>query len=62
MSERKREYPVKPMNEDSDPRFTNGLMFDVSTVLYEHGYPKLSGDDHVRLMLMLFRFLYRDSD
>lgn len=62
MSERQRQYPVKPLNEDSDPRFTLGLMFDVTAVLEKHGYPELNGDDHVRLEMALFRFLYRDSE
>lgn len=57
-----RQYPVKPLNEDSDPRFTLGFLTDVADVLVKHGYPRIAGDDWARFHVMLFRFVYRDSD
>lgn len=54
------EAPVYPMPApDADSRFTFGLIYDVGTVLAEHGYPTMrTGADHVRLHLALFGFLY----
>jgi hypothetical protein len=54
-------YPLPPCDED-DRRFNYGLFFDIGKVLEEHGFPKLSGVDHVDLMLALFRFVYATED
>lgn len=43
----------------TDPRFTWGLVLDVSVVLENRGYPPpKDGDDMVRLSSTLFRYLY----
>lgn len=52
-----RAYPLPRPKED--PRFTNGLAFDVAKVLAEHGYPKITeGRDLIELQAALFGFLY----
>jgi hypothetical protein len=54
-----RAYPLPRPGREPDPRFTNGLVFDVADVLAAHGYPKVTaGADLVELHQALFRFLY----
>lgn len=52
-----RNYPL-PRSEDVDPRFTFGLIVDISEVLEAGGYPKLTGNDLVGLRQALFTFMY----
>ncbi len=52
-----RSYPL-PRPAD-DPRFTFGLLHDVTEVLTRHGYPELDAGDLVELHLMLFRLIYQ---
>lgn len=54
-------YPIRP-KPDNDERFTFGLTYDVGKVLAEHGFPPVTGDDHVRLSLTLYRFLYGGAE
>lgn len=57
---RERTYPLpRPAEGGSDPRFTLGLLVDVTAVLVDHGYPPLTAMDAVELQVALFRFLYR---
>lgn len=50
-------YPIaRPCVKD--PRFTFGLMLDMSEVLVKHGYPTLTGHDLVRLQQALFKMIY----
>lgn len=52
-----RAYPLPRPKED--PRFNLGLLADLSNVLAEHGYPKITeGRDIVELQMALFGFLY----
>jgi hypothetical protein len=53
-------YPL-PRPADDDPRFTNGLVFDIADVLAAHGYPRPAHTDWADLMLALFRFLYQPN-
>lgn len=56
---RVRRCPVA--HTDDDPRFTLGLILDVTQVLEQHGYPPLTGrnaEDLVELRQALFAFLY----
>ncbi|MGC5018994.1 hypothetical protein [Micromonospora sp. DT47] len=55
----KRNYPM-PRPAD-DPRFTFGLVIDVSQALTERGYPQPTGADLAELQQALFRFLYREG-
>ncbi|GDY28767.1 hypothetical protein [Gandjariella thermophila] len=61
----KRRYPVKPMEDGDDPRFTFGLVLEVAEVLAKHGYPSPADPscamDFVDLRQMLFRFLYAED-
>lgn len=58
----RRNYPITPAPDD-DPRFSMGLIFDVSRVLEQHGYPPIrEAGDLVDLHQMLFRFLYVPRD
>ncbi|MCW0214392.1 MAG: hypothetical protein OJJ54_13615 [Pseudonocardia sp.] len=57
MSEPKRNYPVP--EQEHDPRFTIGLLFDVERLIVSAGYPPLENMDRVDLQEALFRFLYR---
>ncbi|WP_208025865.1 hypothetical protein [Amycolatopsis acidicola] len=53
------QYPVKPLEENNDPRFTFGLLLDVAAVLQEQGYPRIrTGADLIRLRQALWSFLY----
>ena len=54
-----RNFPVTPPAPGTDPRFTFGLVYDVSERLAAAGYPTLTGLDFVDLEQALFRFLYR---
>ena len=54
-----RNYPM-PRPAD-DPRFTFGLVIDVSLALTERGYPQPTGKDLAELQQALFRFLYADA-
>jgi hypothetical protein len=49
-------YPLP--RDDQDKRLTFGLVLDVAEVLSRHGYPDVTGMDHVDLQSALFRFLY----
>jgi hypothetical protein len=52
---RKSNYPVEaPIGA----RLTRDLVNDVAKVLEAHGFPPLSADDHGRLHLLLYDFLY----
>ncbi len=61
-------YPVQPLGEDNDPRFTFGLVLDVARVLASHGFPDLTdpavarGGDLVDLQQTLFRFIYTSRE
>lgn len=53
------QYPVKPLEEDNDPRFTFGFILEVASVLARQGYPEItSGADYIRLRQVLWSFLY----
>lgn len=54
-------YPVARPESGDDPRFTFGLIMAVADVLTRHGYPPVTGMDHVDLQQALFRFLYGPS-
>lgn len=49
-------FPVP--KEEGDKRLTFGLVLDVAEVFQRHGYPDVTGMDHVDLQSALFRFLY----
>ena len=51
-----RNFPMPRPAED--PRFTFGLVIDVSLALTERGYPQPTGKDLVELQQALFQFLY----
>jgi hypothetical protein len=53
-----RTYPLAWTGDGDDPRFTIGLLYDVEKVLKDHGYPPLTGMDHLELQHALYRFLY----
>lgn len=59
MSAEERAYPLPRPESGDDPRFTLGLVVDVSEVLAAHGYPPVkAGGDLVELRQALFGFLY----
>jgi hypothetical protein len=52
-------YPVKPLDDDDDSRFTFGFILEVADLLNRHGYPEIKcGTDYVRLRQALWGFLY----
>lgn len=54
-----RRYPVA--QNETDPRFTIGLVLEVAEVLQQHGYPRIeaaNAADFVELQQALFAFLY----
>lgn len=54
-------YPVTPPGDD-DPRFTFGLLHDITQVLAAHGYPPVSARaDLVRWQQALFATIYREK-
>ena len=55
-----RAYPLPRPAEDL--RFTFGLVRDLAKVLEAHGFPRVSGVDHVDLGQAVFRFVYSDPD
>ncbi|MFF4751770.1 DUF6284 family protein [Streptomyces sp. NPDC002514] len=56
---RARRYPLPPPAAGDDPRFSFGLLVDVTKVLEEHAYPPVTaGRDLLELQLALFRYLY----
>ncbi|MEU5721559.1 hypothetical protein ABZ783_07030 [Micromonospora sp. NPDC047738] len=57
MSERN--YPLP--RPATDPRFTFGLVIDVTDALTTRGYPPPTGADLVELQQALFGFLYADG-
>lgn len=53
------QYPVDPIEDAEDPRFTFGLIRDVAGLLADKGYPKVeNSQDFVRLQQALYEFLY----
>lgn len=55
-------YPLARPVSGNDPRFTFGLSYDVGKVLESHGYPQVTGRDHVDLQQALFQFLYAKEE
>jgi hypothetical protein len=54
-------YPVTPPG-DHDPRFTFGLLHDITAVLAAHGYPPVTAPaDLVRWQQALFTTIYRQE-
>jgi len=53
-----RAYPIPHPESGEDPRFCFGLGYDIGKVLEAHGFPPVTGRDHVDLMMALFRFVY----
>lgn len=51
-------YPLRGVVDD-DPRFTFGLLEDLTRVLQDHDYPPVHGRDLVDLQQAIFRFIYR---
>lgn len=54
-----RVFPVA--GDDSDPRFTKGLVIEVAALLQRHGYPgpiDMAPADWADLQQALYRFLY----
>ncbi|SNR79939.1 hypothetical protein SAMN06265360_12015 [Haloechinothrix alba] len=63
MSDEFQRYPVQPVSEDSDPRFSIGLISDVAEVFARHGYPKVrASGDVARLYHTVWAFLYRHDE
>lgn len=55
-----RVYPLP--RPPADQRFTFGLVSDISKVLVEHGYPRITeGRDLIELQLALIGFLYEQE-
>jgi hypothetical protein len=54
-----RRYPLPPTSDD--PRFTLGLLYDLTVVLESAGYPSLSGNDIIAFRQRLYGFLYGDT-
>ena len=54
-------YPLTPPG-GGDPRFTYGLLHDITQVLAAHGYPPVSDPaDLVRWQQALFATIYREN-
>ncbi len=54
-------YPLPALDGD-DPRFTYGLLFDISQVLQCNGFPQPAGTDWADLMTALGRFLHHSKE
>jgi len=53
-------YPLPPP-AGTDPRFTYGLLFDITDALIRNGFPRPAGTDWADLMLALHRFGYKET-
>jgi hypothetical protein len=54
-----RNYPMPLPASGDDPNFNFGLIYDVGKVLEAHGFPPVTGRDHVYLSITLMAFMYR---
>jgi hypothetical protein len=52
--------PDQTVDPAGDPRFTFGLVVDVSRVIEGHGYPEFNGGQLIELQLHLFHLLHGD--
>ncbi|GLL08808.1 hypothetical protein [Dactylosporangium matsuzakiense] len=55
-----RAYPLPAPADDS--RFTHGLFNDITEILQQHGFPRLTSSDRVNLMIALHQFIYASQE